>query len=100
MMPFVNHVALQSVVQLICEKAGMDSQPRKFRVKKEEDKSPALETAMYLHFISFEKVSTFRIVSRPFSDSPASGSFKRFEKRHKEVIDYVFDYEKDNQILK
>ena len=53
----------------------------------EEPKNMGPLSYLLLHF---EKVSTFRIVSRPFSDSPASGSFKRFEKRHKKVIEAVF----------
>ena len=40
--------------------------------------------------LHFEKASTFRIVSRPFSDSPASGSSVRFQKRHNKVIEKVF----------
>ena len=53
----------------------------------EEPKNMGPLSYLLLHF---EKVSTFRIVSRPFSDSPASGSSKRFEKRHKNVIEAVF----------
>ena len=53
----------------------------------EEPKNMGPLSYLLLHF---EKVSTFRIVSRPFSDSPASGSSKRFEKRHKKVIEAVF----------
>jgi len=53
----------------------------------EEPKNMGPLSYLLLHF---EKISTFRIVSRPFSDAPASGSFKRFEKRHKKVIEEVF----------
>ena len=53
----------------------------------EEPKNMGPLSYLLLHF---EKMSTFRIVSRPFSDAPASGSFKRFEKRHKKVIEEVF----------
>ena len=53
----------------------------------EEPKNMGPLSYLLLHF---QKVSTFRIVSRPFSDSPASGSSKRFEKRHKKVIEAVF----------
>ena len=53
----------------------------------EEPKNMGPLSYLLLHF---EKMSTFRIVSRPLSDSPASGSSKRFEKRHKKVIEAVF----------
>ncbi|MFL2613877.1 MAG: 2-oxoglutarate dehydrogenase E1 component [Flavobacteriaceae bacterium] len=53
----------------------------------EEPKNMGPLSYLLLHF---QKVSTFRIVSRPFSDSPASGSSKRFEKRHKKIIEAVF----------
>ena len=38
-----------------------------------------------------------RIASRRMYGAPAAGSSTRFNKRHKEVIDYVFDSSKDNQ---
>ena len=43
-----------------------------------------------------EIAKTFRVASRRFYGSPASGSKARFDKRHKEVIDYVFDKSKNN----
>ena len=46
--------------------------------------------ALSYPLLHFEKASTFRIVSRPFSDSPASGSSVRFQKRHNKVIEKVF----------
>jgi 2-oxoglutarate dehydrogenase E1 component len=39
---------------------------------------------------------SFRVASRRFYSSPASGSAVRFKRRHKQVIDYVFDEKKDN----
>ena len=39
----------------------------------------------------------FRVASRRFYGSTAAGSTVRFKRRHKEVIDYVFDKEKNNQ---
>ena len=39
---------------------------------------------------------SFRVASRRFYSSPASGSSVRFKRRHKQVIDYVFDEKKDN----
>jgi 2-oxoglutarate dehydrogenase E1 component len=38
----------------------------------------------------------FRVASRRFYGAPASGSKARFDKRHKEVLDYVFDKNKNN----
>ncbi|MFL2608881.1 MAG: 2-oxoglutarate dehydrogenase E1 component, partial [Cryomorphaceae bacterium] len=39
---------------------------------------------------------SFRVASRRFYSSPASGSSVRFKRRHQQVIDYVFDEKKDN----
>ena len=39
---------------------------------------------------------SFRVASRRFYGAPASGSKARFDKRHKEVIEYVFDKSKNN----
>ena len=38
----------------------------------------------------------FRVASRRFYGAPASGSKARFDKRHSEVIEYVFDKSKNN----
>ena len=45
-------------------------------------------------------VKMMRVASRRMYGSPAAGSSTRFNKRHKEVIDYVFDKTKDNFIRK
>ena len=50
--------------------------------------------------MNLKEAKDFRIASRRNYGATAAGSSIRFEKRHKEVIDYVFDSEKDNQILK
>ena len=50
--------------------------------------------------MNLKEAKDFRIASRRNYGATAAGSSIRFEKRHKEVIDYVFDPEKDNQILK
>ena len=39
---------------------------------------------------------SFRVASRRFYSSPASGSAVRFKRRHNQVIEYVFDEKKDN----
>ena len=46
--------------------------------------------------LNFEASRSFRIASRRFYGSPASGSTSRFLKRHQEVIEYVFDSKKIN----
>jgi 2-oxoglutarate dehydrogenase E1 component len=54
----------------------------------------------YSHLIlQHEAFRNFRVCSRRFYSSPAAGSSKRFEKRHNQVIDYVFDASKDNMNL-
>ena len=48
---------------------------------------------MLLHLDIAKK---FRVASRRFYGSPASGSPARYKRRHKEVIEYVFDRTKPN----
>ncbi len=50
--------------------------------------------------MNLKEAKDFRIASRRYYGATAAGSSIRFEKRHREVIDYVFDSEKNNQILK
>ena len=51
------------------------------------------------HFLMyFEEVRNFRVASRRYYAAPAAGSAVRSQRRHQEVIDYVFDKEKDNFI--
>ena len=50
--------------------------------------------------MNLKEAKNFRIASRRYYGATAAGSSIRFEKRHQEVIDYVFDSEKNNQILK
>ena len=38
----------------------------------------------------------FRVASRRFYGSPATGSSTRSAKRHRQVIEYVFDERKNN----
>ena len=49
--------------------------------------------------MNLKEAKDFRIASRRYYGATAAGSSIRFEKRHREVIDYVFDAEKNNQIL-
>ncbi len=46
--------------------------------------------------VHLDIAKSFRVASRRFYGSPASGSPARFKKRHKQVIEYVFDKNKDN----
>ena len=50
--------------------------------------------------MNLKEAKDFRIASRRNYGATAAGSYIRFQKRHKEVIEYVFNPEKDNQILK
>ena len=50
--------------------------------------------------MNLKEAKDFRIASRRNYGATAAGSSMRFQKRHKEVIEYVFNPEKDNQILK
>ncbi len=53
----------------------------------------------YAHLlINFKQANKFRVAARRFYAATAAGSSVRFMKRHKEVIDFVFDQRKDNQI--
>jgi len=53
----------------------------------------------YAHLlINLKEASSFRVASRRFYAATAAGSSARHLKRHKEVIDYVFDKSKNNQI--
>ena len=53
----------------------------------------------YAHLlINFKQANTFRVAARRFYAATAAGSSVRFMKRQKEVIDFVFDQKKDNQI--
>tara|TARA_B100000963_G_scaffold358751_1_gene384169 strand:- start:5669 stop:8416 length:2748 start_codon:yes stop_codon:yes gene_type:complete len=53
----------------------------------EEPKNMGAWSYLLLHY---DKAKLFRLASRPFSDSPASGSTARFNKRHKKVLSDVF----------
>ena len=49
----------------------------------------------YAHLlINFKQANTFRVAARRFYAATAAGSSVRFMKRHKEVIDFVFDQKK------
>ncbi|WP_179318969.1 2-oxoglutarate dehydrogenase E1 component [Winogradskyella helgolandensis] len=52
----------------------------------------------YGHMLmNFDETKQFRVASRRPYGAPAAGSSVRSKKRHKEVIDYVFDKAKNNQ---
>ena len=48
--------------------------------------------------LQWEATQKFRPASRRYYGAPAAGSAVRFQRRHQEVIDYVFDSSKDNFI--
>lgn len=59
----------------------------------EEPRNMGAWSHMMMHFPESHK---FRVASRRFYASPAAGSAVRSKMRHQQVIDYVFDKEKDN----
>ena len=53
----------------------------------------------YAHLlINFKEANKFRVAARRFYAATAAGSSARYLKRHKEVIDFVFDKSKNNQL--
>lgn len=60
----------------------------------EEPRNMGAYGFMMMHF---EESKSFRIASRRAYGAPAAGSATRSLRRHKEVIDYVFDKTKNNQ---
>jgi 2-oxoglutarate dehydrogenase E1 component len=59
----------------------------------EEPRNMGAWTHIFTHF---EGARKFRVASRRFYSSPASGSAVRSKLRHQQVIDYVFDKSKNN----
>ncbi|WGD33512.1 2-oxoglutarate dehydrogenase E1 component [Olleya sp. YS] len=60
----------------------------------EEPRNMGAYAHMLMHL---DEAKTFRLASRRPYGAPAAGSSVRSKKRHKEVIDYVFDKTKNNQ---
>ena len=53
----------------------------------------------YAHLlINLKESRKFRVAARRFYSATAAGSSARYLKRHKEVIDFIFDKNKNNQI--
>ena len=63
----------------------------------EEPRNMGVWGYLMLHF---PEASIMRPATRRFYGSPAAGSATRFRKRHKAVIDYVFDATKNNFLRK
>ena len=63
----------------------------------EEPRNMGVWSHLLLHL---PEAAHFRPVSRRFYAAPAAGSATRFNKRHGEVIDYIFDDSKNNFIRK
>ncbi|NER18019.1 2-oxoglutarate dehydrogenase E1 component [Spongiivirga citrea] len=60
----------------------------------EEPRNMGAYSHMLMHF---DEAKQFRFASRRAYGAPAAGSATRSARRHKEVIDYVFDKTKNNQ---
>lgn len=60
----------------------------------EEPRNMGAYSYLMMHF---EESKSFRIASRRAYGAPAAGSSTRSKRRHKAVIDYVFDKTKNNQ---
>jgi len=45
-----------------------------------------------------DEAKQFRVASRRFYGAPAAGSAVRSQRRHAQVIEYVFDKTKDNMV--
>ncbi|MGB6267896.1 MAG: 2-oxoglutarate dehydrogenase E1 component [Olleya sp.] len=60
----------------------------------EEPRNMGAYSHMLMHL---DEAKTFRLASRRPYGAPAAGSSVRSKKRHKEVIDFVFDKTKNNQ---
>ena len=50
--------------------------------------------------MQYAQAAQWRCASRRSYGAPAAGSAARFQRRHQEVIEYVFDASKDNQLRK
>jgi 2-oxoglutarate dehydrogenase E1 component len=54
----------------------------------------------YTHLMLYmEEARSFRAATRRIYSAPSAGSSTRSKRRHQEVIDFVFDKSKDNQII-
>jgi 2-oxoglutarate dehydrogenase E1 component len=60
----------------------------------EEPRNMGAYSYLLMHL---DEAKTFRVASRRPYGAPAAGSSVRSKKRHQQVIDFVFDKEKDNQ---
>ena len=95
----INNVAIVRIEQLfpVPEKEILkiisDYSPKEIVWAQEEPRNMGPWSHIMMHLDVAKK---FRVASRRFYGSPASGSSKRFEKRHKEVIKYVFDKTQNN----
>tara|TARA_B100000686_G_scaffold355291_1_gene472092 strand:- start:12215 stop:14944 length:2730 start_codon:yes stop_codon:yes gene_type:complete len=74
-------------INQINEQLNIYSKTKDIVWAQEEPKNMGPLSYLLLHF---EKIAKFRLVSRPLSDSPASGSSVRSQKRQNQVIEKVF----------
>ncbi|MBQ0736238.1 2-oxoglutarate dehydrogenase E1 component [Aquimarina celericrescens] len=95
-----NDVALVRIEQLFPLPASeMDKLIKKYKAEdvvwaQEEPRNMGALSHMIMHY---DDAKSFRFASRRPYGAPAAGSATRSKRRHQEVIDYVFDKEKDNQ---
>ncbi len=93
-------VALVRIEQLFPLPASeMDKLIKKYKAEdvvwaQEEPRNMGALSHMIMHY---DDAKSFRFASRRPYGAPAAGSATRSKRRHQEVIDYVFDKEKDNQ---
>ncbi|GAA3509145.1 2-oxoglutarate dehydrogenase E1 component [Aquimarina addita] len=93
-------VALVRIEQLFpLPVAEMDALIKKYNADdivwaQEEPRNMGALSHILMHY---DDAKTFRFASRRPYGAPAAGSATRSKRRHKEVIDFVFDKTKDNQ---
>ena len=94
-------VALVRIEQLFpLPVAEMDKVLKKYKKAKDivwAQEEPRNMGALSHILTHYDAAPTFRYASRRPYGAPAAGSSTRSKRRHKEVIDYVFDSKKDNQ---
>ena len=95
----INNVAIVRIEQLfpIPEKEILkiisDYNPKEIVWAQEEPRNMGAWSHILMHL---DVAKDFRVASRRFYGSPAAGSPKRYIKRHNEVIEYVFNKNKNN----
>jgi len=95
----INDIAIVRIEQLFpvpkkeINKIISDYNPKEIVWAQEEPRNMGSWSHMLLHLDIAKK---FRVASRRFYGSPAAGSPARYKRRHKEVIENIFDKSKPN----